>query len=310
MRFFVALEEGHGTQLGMCRVSWLIPLSVAVLVAGCAKPLPQVGGKLRTKRYDAIVSLSPGTTEFISQYGPYGVLKGRTAADDFPAASLKSVPIVGDTKPDYEKLKAMKADFIVYDAALYNEQDIQQLKSKVGAETYAIDAKTLDEFEKQLYGVVNKIGGETNMSGYVDKIEAARAAASGDAINPKPSVALLIPGKGGEHYIAGTDTLQADLLKIAGGTPVGPKADRFVPINVEQLVSMNPDFLILAVDKDPKTATVEANSILNDPRLKTIKAIQTRHIAALDSEVALRRGSRIVEFISNSHRALAMKAPK
>ena len=217
-------------------------------------------------------------------------LVGRTEACNYPPASLTSKAIVGGVKPDYEKLKAANPDFIVYDATLYSDADVAKLK-ETGATLFGITAKNLDQYKVQLFELGNFLGGTSNASDYMDKVFAETAAAQGQAVEPHRKVAVILPGPNGNNMIAGTTGFLASEIKAAGGDPVGPEADRFVPLTPESLVALNPDVII--VPATTAEDTKGALSVLNDSRYKSVKAIKEKRVRAMLSDVLLRTGARV-----------------
>ncbi|RYG44919.1 hypothetical protein EON79_13850, partial [bacterium] len=258
----------------------LVPLlAMAVLLAGCQSTAITAGGIRRSKRISSVVSLSPSTTELSSAVGFTQFLKGRTAADDYPLNMLNAVPIVASVKPDYEKIKEANPGLIVYDASLYNASDIQKIK-ELGFDTFEIKGNTLKDFQKEIYLLAAKVGGETTASTYVDRIVFAANAAKGDAPSPMPKVAVILPGSGGEHYIAGTKSFLADVIRNSGGEPVGPDADKFVVLSPESILASAPDTIVVGVDKS--TAAAQVGTVLNDARLRTVPAIVNKRIVPID----------------------------
>jgi ABC-type Fe3+-hydroxamate transport system substrate-binding protein len=272
----------------------LIP-AIAIAASGCGPSVVMVGGKPRTTQYMRVVSLSPSTTELLVQTQTMTPprFSGRTAADNWPKGQVENVQIVASLKPDYEKLATIKPDFVVYDADLYNADDVAKIK-KIGGDDFVLDARTIDDLIKQIYDLGSKVGGETYMSDYVDKINQARASASGMTAHPK--VAVIMPGSGGQHMITGTDSFIADVVKASGGDPVGPKAPRFVPLDPETLISQNPDWIFTSGDEKPFTS---------DPKFKTLKAVTSKHVVAINSDVLLRRGTRVDGLITAIHNVIS-----
>lgn len=281
----------------MHRAGRLFIVALAICGLGCGEATTVIGGKPRPKFYRAIVSLSPGTTEIALQYGTARAVVGRTASDDFPAFQVAKIPIVASVKPDYEKIAEIKPDLILYDSLLYNDQDVAKIKA-IGADLFVISANTVDEFITELYKYGSLVAGETNVSTYVDRILAARSSAQGDAAGTKIKVAVIMPGQGSEHMIAGTDSFVADLVRAAGAEPVGPKADRFVNLSPEFLVSQNPDIII---------SSGNGAAILADARLATVTAVKNRRVIAVKPDVLLRRGSRVDKMIDAFHEAFGAK---
>ncbi|RYH14652.1 MAG: ABC transporter substrate-binding protein [Alphaproteobacteria bacterium] len=291
--------------MGCMRAALSLLLPVAVALVGCGPKPQQVGGALREGPPPKIVSLSPSTTELIGSAFDTRMLVGRTAADNFPS-NVTSIPVVAEVKPDFEKIKKAAPGLVIYDGDLYNDADIKHIES-MGITTYAVKAKTIGEFEKELYELGNKLGGETNVSSYVDRIERERNAAEGAQPTPKPKVALILAG-GGNLLVAGTGSFQADVLKTVGGEPVGPDADRFAPMSPEALVAAAPDVIVLGTSK--ATADKDFATLKSNPRLATIPAIRNGKVTALNQDEMVRKGGRVDKFIKNLHLAVTFQVQK
>lgn len=276
-----------------------IPVLLALFVSGCGQHF-QMYKLAPHSSIRAVVSLSPSTTEIIASNGIVPTLKGRTASDNFPP-NVSNVPEVASVKPDYEKIKAIAPDLIVYDSSVYGPGDIDKIKA-LGFRTFEIDAPNIGEFEKQLYQLGDIMGTQSNISDYVDRIDVALGSAAPKP-NPAPRVAIIMPGDGGAPLIAGTKTFQASVFHDVGGIPVGPDTDKFVPLNAEVLISQNPDVIVVPTTK--ATGPHDIQEIANDPRLKSTNAVKHARIVAMDEDVALRRGTRVDHFVTGAYEAIA-----
>lgn len=257
----------------------------ALLLAGCQETVP-IGGKPRTKRYQKVISLSPSTTEIIGiNFGP-PIFAGRTEACNYP--TVAKVPIVAGVKPNYEMIAKIKPDLVVYDKSLYSEADIAKIKQISGADIFELSADTIDQQLDFMYRLGSSTGTEVGISEYADKVLAARDRARGVAPSPKPRVAVLMADAGSEYMGAGTGSFQADVVNASGGDPIGPEGNRFVPVNVEMLVSLNPDVII--VSGDPEV-------VLKDQRLASTNAIKNKRVARVNPDVLLRAGYRVDQLI-------------
>ncbi len=282
-------------------LNWLAVGLLTLALVGCQPKAQIIGGVPRQKSFKKVVSLCPGTTEIIASNGSSQVLVGRSASDNYPT-SVSAVPVVCNVKPDYEKLTILKPDLVVYDASLYSEADVAKIKA-LGAEAYVFKANTIEDFKKELYGLSTLLCIETSIDSYVGRIDAQVAAAKNDKVTDV-KVAILMGG-GGTYLAAGTDSLQADAVKVSGATLVGPKADRFVPVNPEMLVTQGVDVIILPTSKG--TADKDVASVLADPKLRALKAVQSKKIVAINSDVVLRRGNRIDTLVKSIHDGLAIR---
>jgi len=277
----------------------LLVLSFALCLSGCADKhvvLPR-----RPKMIRSIVSLSPGTSEIIASDADSTTLKGRTAACNFPGNMMGPIPIVASTKPDYEKIQGIKPDLIVYDKGLYSDQDIEKLKS-TKAELFGIDAETVDDFVKELYLLGSKLAWETRFNDYIERIQQEKVSAESAPLNPKPRVAIVMPGSGGNDMICGTKGFLADVVKISGGEMVGPAIDNFGMLNAEAFVGQNPDVIVTGGTKGDLSSL---KMIQDDPRFKTINAVKLNRIQPLDQDVLYRRGGRVDNLIKAMHQVIS-----
>jgi len=295
------------------RMNRLTRFAVAIFafagLIGCGAQAVTEGGKPRPKVYQNVVSLSPGTTEIISSTNFTQVLKGRTAADDFPQSAL-SAPVVASVKPDYELLAEMKPDLIVYDSQLYNESDVEKIKA-LGADTFVFESNTLDGFIEELYKLAALLGSEVNTISYIENIYRERNSALGDAPENRPKLAIVLPGDGTEHLIAGTKSFAANMAAEAGAQPVGPDADRFVPLSPEAFIQQNPAVIVVPYTRVPgddatsrNNARRSAQKLLDDPRFKNVQAVVNGQMIAIDEDVLTRRGFRVNQLIEGIRRRL------
>jgi iron complex transport system substrate-binding protein len=275
-------------------------LIAAIGIGGCSRGFKYIKVAPRPAIHRA-VSLSPSTSEIAAIVGGASFLQGRTASDDYPSYVLKSIPIVASVKPDYEKIKAMQPDLILYDSSLFSDADVQKIKD-LGFDTFAFNPKNVQDFEHQLFEFANKTGFQTQVSDYVDRIDVSLGNAAPPP-SPSPKVAIIMPGHGGPAMIAGTQTFTADVFKEVGGTPVGPDVNRFVTLNPETLASLNPDVIVIPTTKNE--ATHDLQSVASDPKYKSTNAVKNGRIVAMDEDIALRAGERVNNLIDGAYKAVA-----
>lgn len=261
-------------------------LLLCLAVVGCRDEVV-VGGKPAPKVYKRVVSLSPNTSEILGWLPTIESFKGRTQSCNYPQ-SISSVPVVGSVKPNYEKLAEIQPDLILYDGSLYTDDDIAKLKQLPGVELFPMKVNTVDAYIDWLYRFGAKIGQETTVSEFVDKVVAARERAAGSPPNPRPRVLVLMGEPQLGYMAAGTKSFVADVVKCAGGDPLGPDSEKYEPANIESLLSMNPDAIVTGGD---------ALAILKDPRLASVKAVRSKAVARIDPDVLYRTGQRVDRLI-------------
>lgn len=283
---------------------WALPLLVVGLALFGCGPKNEIvfGGKPGPINPEnaTIVSLSPSATEVAAIALPSIRLIGKTSSCNWPV-TMANVPVVGDVKPNYEKIAELRPTIILYDDGLYSAADIEKLKGLSKA-TFALKGDTVAAFCDTLYSLGKATGQETDTAAYVDKISAAEQASEGDPINPKPKVAVVLVSSTGQHMIAGKGSFQADVIKIAAGEPVGPEGSKFEPLSPEAFVQWNPDCILIGAKQESVEKLVGV--LLRDPRFASVNAIKNKKIVAIDEDMVVRRGGRVDRFIEYVHRQI------
>lgn len=263
---------------------------VLSLCFGCNQSEPIVGGTDNNKPVREVISLSPSTTELVAgtMFGPK--LIGRTESCHWPAGpTTDNVEVVmKGIKPNYERIAELHPDLVVYDKSLFSEADVKKVED-LGIRTFGFQANNLEDFCTELFRLGSITGTETSANNYVIQIRGAMERGR-VPIEPKPNVAIILPGQGTEHYIAGVDSFIASVVKACGGEPVGPKGTTFVAANIEELVSSNPDFIITGGDPTP---------ITKDARLAGVSAVKTKRLYGLPNDYLTRRGGRVNVLMDN-----------
>lgn len=275
----------------LMRKPLLVVLAVlSGLVVGCSKPA-QFGGEPRKQEqvFNAIGSLSPSTTELMATFQV--PLAGRSKACNYPP-SVATIPVIGDLKPNYEAIAKMGRSLIFLDRDLYGDAEVTKLK-EIGATVVEMKSTTLDEYYKEIYKIGSLVAKETPANEYVIKIKKQVAINSGDPVAADKSAAILIPGPGGHHMIAGKDSFQGHCIAQMGVKVVGPASKKFEMVNAEFLLAQNPDFILVAGDVKLMKA---------DSRLATLKAVKNNAYFTLPQDIVLRRGGRVEDFLRDSHK--------
>lgn len=260
----------------------------SLLLAGCDSA-PMSGGRIvkKPKAYGSVVSLSPSTTMFIADNGGSSFLSGRTESCDLPAFVSSLKVVVKGTKPDYEAIMALEPDLIVYDKALYSDDEIAKIKG-LNVETMEYNPRSLEDYADFVYRCGSKLGIESQTADYVDRVlNAEIAARSYKTSNPKVAIVIGDPDTG--YMIAGKGTFAAELIRVSGGNVVGPEGDRFEAVNFERLVEINPDIIYFGKNVD---------AIYGDKRLQSISAIKEERVLEMDERQLVRMSSRIDDTIA------------
>jgi iron complex transport system substrate-binding protein len=132
--------------------------------------------------------------------------------------------------------------------------------------------------------IVGKVLGEEDrakqINAFIDR-NIAETKAIADKAETRPSVMFL--GSSSPYSVATSSMIQTDIIEMAGGTNavkgIDVKGD-FADVNIEQFIVWNPDIIWV-----PKYATYTVESLLDDPKWSSIKAIKNKAVYLFPSEL-------------------------
>jgi iron complex transport system substrate-binding protein len=257
----------------------LIDLSSTVL---CAKAAPQKSVLTPPQR---IISLSPGVTEMLFALGLGKKIVGDTVYCDYPEAA-KKIAKIGDVRPNYEKIVALKPDMIVVDGVA--EKSAAARLKQLHQPVFVVRPSSFAAVENSLLALGRATGRSEQARGVVAGMERKRRQAAALAkthVGRRPRVffvATLRP-----LWTAGRGTFVDDVIAIAGGDNSASTVQGYAEYSKELLVSKPPD-VIFAGEHDLKT-------IRTDPALRQLPAIRANRVAGDGGEMIQRPGPRLAD---------------
>jgi iron complex transport system substrate-binding protein len=240
----------------------------------------------------AIVSLTPAETEILYALGVGDRVVGKVEDIANYPPEAADVPIVGTfTGVDVEKIVASDADLVIAGGSGGTPPaTIDQLRS-LGVPVlvvYAPDvAGALDDIE--LTGrSVGRSAEATALTAQMrqgfDDIAAATAGAT------KPRV-FYETGDQPAIYGIADDSVYAEMIGLAGGTPITTGSATNWEMPVEKLVTADPELIILGDSAYGATA----DAVAKRPGWATLTAVKNNAIRPIDDIVVTRPGPRLVE---------------
>jgi iron complex transport system substrate-binding protein len=268
--------------------------AAVVFLAGCAKaPAKPYGGELPDLVYGRVISLSPNVTELITLVNADHKLVGRTSRCDYPdTPSLRATPIVANPNPDMDKIIRLQPDLIIVDQNMVNPSYLEQFK-RANIEVLVLKINSVKDWIAAVETIGNKLLMQKQASDVVDEAKTAMHLGETDPIVPKPKVLIAMDAE--RPMAAGLQSYQADVVRVAGGEPVGPDADKFVPISPEQIVQWNPDAIIVPGMPD---------RYLHSPAFAATKAAKNGAVIGVNENHLLRAGAKLKDLIRAVHQEL------
>lgn len=189
-----------------------------------------------------------------------------------------------------DKIKlASGLDHAVKDEYIFDDKRLGEVDywHENNANTYmslnsgAVESKTI---ENETTDILN-LGKIFNVE---DKAEAIVNEINNNIDNVKKKVegqekqtALIMEYMDGKIYTYGADTLGGDMVTKLGGEVSNPKGGN---ISEEDLINLNPDsiFVVYMDRTDEKVAKEEVNKVLNNPALKSLKAVKDNRVNSIE----------------------------
>lgn len=254
------------------------------------------------KRPEAIISLSSTATEMLFDIGAGPQVIAVDDQSNYPAGAPMS-DLSGVT-PNLEAILSLEPDLVVI---FFDPGDLIAGLETVGVPVLSYGAAlAIDDVYRQIDALGMATG---NVAG---------AAASNSAIAAGLEVAVTASGDEGEgvtyyheissdFYTATSSTFFGEIYALFGMVNIADSADAdgsafgYPQISSEYIVTSNPDIIFLANVLYGESA----ETVAERPGWDVMTAVQSGHIAELDSDVASRGGPRIVEFAESVADSLA-----
>lgn len=278
----------------------LLTITSLVGVSACAgaQPPPADGAIVddlgRTVTVDSppsrIVALVPSITDLILALGEDDRLVARTRYDTDPR--LAALPAVGGgLDPNIEAIIALRPDLVVVwpgaDQPLIGQLDA------AGIAVYGAGSQSLEDQERHTRQIARLLGIEARADSLLAHLDSSFAALAA-ALAGVPVVSALYVAWHDPPMTTGPGTFVDSIMSVAGGRNIFDDATSDWPqVNMEEIVSRDPDVLILPV---PVTGDSGAIAWVHQtPGWRDLRAVRTGRVLLVDSELFSRPGPRIID---------------
>ncbi len=241
-----------------------------------------------------IVSMAPSNTEILFAIGAGSQVVGRDDFSDYPTA-VKSLPDVGGTdKYNNEQIVALKPDLVL--AAEINTPDQVKALESLGLTVYYLkNPTTLEEMYGNLETVAKLTGHEADAAVLITSLKARVAAVDNKiaTVTSHPSVFYEIDATDpAKPYTAGPGTFIDLLIRRAGGINIaGTLKDQYPQLSLEQVVALNPSFILLGDAAYGATPDV----VKARPGWGSLSAVTNGRVIPVDDNLFSRPDPRLVD---------------
>ena len=284
----------------------------APVPASTEEPTPEtmtftddLGHTVELKEYpQAIVSLSPSTTEILFAIGAGDQVVGRDEYSLYPEAALKvtSVGALWEELPT-EAILALEPDLVVA-AQIISEDQVQVLRD-LGLNVYwQANPTTYEELFENLRDFAWLTGHEAETETLIVDLDARVKAVQEKIadVSDRPSVFYELDATDPSNpWTTGSGTFIDYIISQAGGTNVAAALEGdYAQISSEQLIAVNPEVILLA--DAPYGTTPE--SVAARPGWEVITAVKEYAMYPIDPNMMSVPGPRLVDALEVTARFL------
>jgi iron complex transport system substrate-binding protein len=228
-----------------------------------------------------VVSLSPSMTEIMYALGLQDQLVGDTDYCDYPPEARTKHKVGGVINPSLEEIATLKPDMVLVTSS--NRWDTVNALDRLGIPSYAAEPRTLDEIRLLVRHLADVLGkpqaGKALDAQLLRRTEILRQKLAG--VRP---VRVFFVVWTDPLMSVGQHTFIADALAHAGATSVVDSSQDWPQISLEEMVRLQPEFLIL-VNNHSEKASRDVEALAERPGWNLLEAVKQRRFAVTSDAV-------------------------
>jgi len=282
-----------------------IGIALAVVIIVLSASMHDLDYSDDAKGIERIVSLAPSNTEILFALGLGDKVVGVTSYCNYPSDTIKKAKIGGYSTVDIEKVVSLKPDLVL--AAYGNGEETSERLKKLGLNVVVVSSKPEKSIEDTLDEIryVGKITGRDKDAESLCEEMKKRIKEITDKTENVDKVRVAHICWHEPLYVAGSETLQSDLIEKAGGENVFSDVEGWHTVGIEELIVKNPDVIIVSSGTGMGgEKNVTYDYILKEKRLKDINAVRNDRVYLIDADTVSRSGPRIVDALEEVARIL------
>lgn len=251
-----------------------------------------------------VVSLAPSLTETVYALGLQDRLVGDTDYCDFPPDAQQKPKVGGVINPSIETIASLHPDLVLVTKALNRLETVHALET-LGIPSYATDPHTVDEILSSVRRLADLLGAPDSGAAVSKDLEQRLAEIQQRLASVSPRRVLFVVWT--EPLISiGKGAFITDAIEHAGGVSVIDSAQSWPQVNLEEVVRLQPEFLIFA--ESGSQASVHGMDALDGlPGWRLLNAVRDHKYVTI-SDAINRPGPRIVSAIEELARQLHPEA--
>jgi iron complex transport system substrate-binding protein len=251
---------------------------------------------------ERIVSLAPNLTETIYALGLQDHLVGDTEYCDYPPEAQKKPKVGGTINPSIEEVAAMRPDVVLM--ASINRFETVRALDDLNIPVYETDPHNVQEILSSTIKLADVLGAAQNGVALAAEMQ-QRLADLQQRVGELPARRVLFVVWAEPLISVGKNTFIADALRKAGAISIVDTTQDWPKVSLEEIVSLQPEFLVFTVQNDEKAPDLLALSAL--PGWRSLEAVRN-HRFVIVSDAVNRPAPRIVSAIEDMARQMHPEA--
>lgn len=265
--------------------------------------LDETGRTVRVPQpVERIVSLAPNLTETIYALGLQDHLVGDTDYCDYPPEAQKKPKVGGTINPSIEEVAAMRPDVVLM--ASINRFETVRALDDLNIPVYETDPHNVQEILTSTIKLADVLGVAQNGVALAGEMQ-QRLADLQQRLGELPARRVLFVVWTEPLISIGKNTFIADALRKAGAVSIVDTTQDWPKVSLEEIVSLQPEFLVFTVQNDEKAPDLLALSAL--PGWRSLEAVRN-HRFVIVSDAVNRPAPRIISAIEDMARQLHPEA--
>jgi iron complex transport system substrate-binding protein len=252
-----------------------------------------------------VVSLSPNTTEAMFAIGAGDRLVGRSSHCDFPPEAQK-LPSVGDyANPNIEAILALEPHLVIGEQGPAGPALADQLRGHE-IETFFPPSDSIAD----VTALLRDLGRRFGVADKADKVATemnARVARIAAWAKTKKTRSVVVVFDVSPIFVAGPGSFPDELVRLAGGKNLVDRGGKWPTLDVERVLTLDPDVLVDGVVMQGKTT--QRSRLLDVAGFSELRAVKEGRVRRLRNDAPLRPGPRIGDGLREMARAIHGEEP-
>ena len=314
VRWIVASAIGH-----LCSAGLPIAFAIIAPLALCGAATPQAMRGQNTATSSAlevkdemgravripqpvrrIVSLAPSVTETLFALGLGDRLVGDTDFCDYPPEAKAKAHIGGPISPNIETIAALHPDLVVASREINRAESVYSLE-RLGIAVYTTDPLSIEQVLSSTERLGELLGASDAGRALTANLRRRLGELDQRLARLPPKNVLMVVWL--DPLISvGRNTFMDDALRHAGARSVIESPQSWPPVDLEQVVRLQPDYLIISND-NKRQVQRELAELQSRPVWRRLDAVRYRRFIVI-SEALSHPSPRLVDGIEQLARAL------